>query len=506
MPDSTATGEDRMRDSEQQVPLDAGGPLKTRDKQRWTLDNLMLFELGLVACCMAAFVIFAIYVYVSGDCRPKFLFSGDRAWALQLQCESKGEPPSTAIAPSAPTPPLPAPTFTPSPTPTFTPSPTPAVTPAPRASSWLLVRNKMAAGDICWVNLIDETGGIFWPELDPPSIKPDRGQRFPISPGSYSLEAETCYGTPIERQSSVLIAAFSEYTWDVFGEDWDEDRLTNAYEIDNQLKPNNPDSDGDGLTDGEEVLDIPYLDSCIDALNPDYSMPLILDYDGDGYSDEQEVNQLKTDPCDPLDPGPPSVTIINTTSLPLSDIYLWKESGLPPWGNWLNIDKAIKPGKRYKVPLFEGSYHMWAKAWKADDAHVQLDPRYHVPITTTTEITWTVTDTDEDHDGLSNEYEERIHTSPIYTDTDGDGLGDGDEFYQVLVLYGSSADPCNPDSDGDKYADGLEMELKTDPLDIESYPPIPAPPLPDQDREICPGKGALKVAPTPGTESVAGGW
>jgi hypothetical protein len=464
MSDSTVTGEDRMKDSEQQAPLGAGGPLKARGKRRWTLANLILFELGLLACFVAPFAIFAIYVYVSGDCRPEFRSSGYGAWDLQLQCESKGEPPRAAIAPSAPAPPLPASTFTPSPTPTFIPSPAPTMTPAQPTSSFLLVRNEMAAGTICRVILIDEAGGDIEPKLYQTFIIPRNEQEFPISPGSYSLEAETCKATPIERQSNVMVAASDRYIWDVFGEDWDEDRLTNAYEIDNGLDPSNPDSDGDGLTDGEEVLDIPHLYSCTHALDPDRYMPLMRDYDGDGYIDGQEVNQLKTDPCDPLSPGPPSVTITNTTALPIGDIYLWKVGGLR--GEWQNIYMAIKPGSSYKIPLSEGSYHMWAKAQGMD----VLDPRYHVLITSTAEITWTVTATDTDHDGLSDEFEKQWGcTNPLIPDTDHDGLKDGEEFYQVLKVYHDTADPCNPDTDGDSYEDGLEMnQLKTNPLDPNS--------------------------------------
>ena len=65
--------------------------------------------------------------------------------------------------------------------------------------------------------------------------------------------------------------------------DPDKDGLTNDQEKEFGTDKNNPDTDGDGLTDGEEVLK--YKTS-----------PTKADTDGDGLNDGQEVNQYKTDP------------------------------------------------------------------------------------------------------------------------------------------------------------------------------------------------------------------
>ena len=67
--------------------------------------------------------------------------------------------------------------------------------------------------------------------------------------------------------------------------DSDGDGLTDDEEIDLGTDPNNPDSDGDGLDDGEEVNDT----------NTD---PLDDDTDGDGLSDGDEVDIHGTDPND----------------------------------------------------------------------------------------------------------------------------------------------------------------------------------------------------------------
>ena len=88
--------------------------------------------------------------------------------------------------------------------------------------------------------------------------------------------------------------------------DIDNDGLGKCLEKQIGTDPNNPDTDGDGLNDGEE-----YLTYKTDPLNPDTdgdgltdgnevhkykTDPLKGDTDGDGLSDGDEVNKYKTDP------------------------------------------------------------------------------------------------------------------------------------------------------------------------------------------------------------------
>lgn len=71
--------------------------------------------------------------------------------------------------------------------------------------------------------------------------------------------------------------------------DSDGDGLTDSEEIDLYgTDPTNPDTDGDGLSDGDEVL--------IDGTNP-----LVADTDGGGIGDGQEVLVDGTNPLDPMD-------------------------------------------------------------------------------------------------------------------------------------------------------------------------------------------------------------
>lgn len=70
--------------------------------------------------------------------------------------------------------------------------------------------------------------------------------------------------------------------------DTDGDGLTDDQEIAIGTDPNNPDTDGDGLTDGAEVT-LAAGSGCPSPLDPDS--------DSDTLSDGEEVNTLGTDPC-----------------------------------------------------------------------------------------------------------------------------------------------------------------------------------------------------------------
>lgn len=94
-------------------------------------------------------------------------------------------------------------------------------------------------------------------------------------------------------------------------EDSDGDGLTNQREAETQTDPNNPDTDADGLLDGEEVFQ-----TLTNPLNPDSdgdgvkdgdevrqrTNPLNADSDGDGLGDGNEA-QLGTNPLNPDSDG-----------------------------------------------------------------------------------------------------------------------------------------------------------------------------------------------------------
>jgi outer membrane protein OmpA-like peptidoglycan-associated protein len=70
---------------------------------------------------------------------------------------------------------------------------------------------------------------------------------------------------------------------------------------------------------------------------------------------------------------------------------------------------------------------------------------------------------DDDHDGLTNGEERRYGTNPNVADTDGDGLGDGEEVKRYRT------NPLRPDTDGDGIPDGEEVHTyHTNPTKIDS--------------------------------------
>jgi hypothetical protein len=69
---------------------------------------------------------------------------------------------------------------------------------------------------------------------------------------------------------------------------------------------------------------------------------------------------------------------------------------------------------------------------------------------------------DPDHDGLTNLQEFQLGTDPNNSDTDGDGISDGDEVNKFHT------NPLNPDTDGDGIPDGLEIKLGTNPLNPDT--------------------------------------
>lgn len=155
-------------------------------------------------------------------------------------------------------------------------------------------------------------------------------------------------------------------------QDSDGDGLTNAEEIKIGTDPFKADTDGDGLSDGQEVK--VYMTN-----------PLVPDTDKDGLSDGDEVLKYKTNPLNPDTDGD---------------------------------------------GLLDG-----------DEISRRTDPLNH----------------DTDQDGLDDGVEVKIGTDPLQQDTDKDGLLDGQENQtcpRPLVpdsdgdglLDGKDLDPCNPNN------------------------------------------------------------
>jgi len=214
--------------------------------------------------------------------------------------------------------------------------------------------------------------------------------------------------------------------------DPDADGLTNIDEFHQGTDPQNPDTDSDGLTDGQEV-------------NVYSTLPTNADTDGDGLADGLEVHEIGTDAnasdtdSDGLTDGEEVNFYSTLPTLPdtdgdgLNDGFEVHELKTDP--NDIDTDK-------------DGLNDAW------EFTH-QLSP--------TSSQGQDGSLGDPDTDGLSNIDEFNQATDPQNPDTDGDGLTDGEEIH----LYSTLA--TNPDTDGDGLDDRLEVrDLKTDPNDIDT--------------------------------------
>ncbi len=212
----------------------------------------------------------------------------------------------------------------------------------------------------------------------------------------------------------------------IMGEsDNDKDGLTNGYEREIGTDPDNPDTDGDGLTDGEEVREY----------NTD---PKEIDSDGDNLNDYVEVKEHGTDP-----------NLEDSDSDKLKDGEEISRGTDPMKADTdgdelLDGDEVLTHNTDPKVGDTDGdglSDGDEVRRYKSDPTAV-----------------------DSDSDGLGDGDEVNTHgTNPANDDSDSDGLKDGLELNQFKT------NPLKPDTDGDLLSDGEEVnEHKTDPLKSDS--------------------------------------
>lgn len=260
--------------------------------------------------------------------------------------------------------------------------------------------------------------------------------------------------------------------FDGLDDDLDGDGLTNDLEAANNADPMNPDSDGDGLLDGEEVLTYqsnPQLvDSDSDGLSDSLEVwefgtsPIKADTDDDGLSDTDELQTYETDPLvpdtdeDQLSDGYEVLTSGTDPLLPDTD-----EDGLLDGPEILTHGTDPLDADSDDDSLSDGAEineHQTNPLAADSDADGLTDPQ---------EINTTQTDPlnpDTDGDGLADGAEVNTHgTNPLLADSDSDGVSDGDE----VNTHGTN--PLQADSDGDGLSDGAELnEHSTDPLQADT--------------------------------------
>jgi len=247
------------------------------------------------------------------------------------------------------------------------------------------------------------------------------------------------------------------YGTDPLDPDSDNDGLTDGEEVDgpdgirdngDETDPNDADTDGDGLEDGAELL----LHET-DPLNPDS--------DGDGLTDGDEVDVWSTDPND-----------VDTDGDGLSDGREVLEVGTDPLRPDSDLDGLTDLEEIQGVDGTEGTGDETNPLdADTDDGGiidgVEVD-RGTDPLDPSDDLPGTV---DTDGDGLTDEEEAVLGTDPNDPDSDDDGLLDGEEVRDF------GTDPLDDDSDDDGLTDGEEVEGpdgdretgdETDPLDPDS--------------------------------------
>ncbi|MBW6441114.1 hypothetical protein K0B03_03730, partial [Patescibacteria group bacterium] len=211
-----------------------------------------------------------------------------------------------------------------------------------------------------------------------------------------------CANIPMEDHKKFCLLKVQAGGWENIGYlDSDSDGVTDWNELFMGLDPYNPDTDGDGLSDGEEMPIYGYGTN-----------PKVRDTDGDGLSDYEEIMVYKTNPNKP-----------DTDGDGISDGDEIKNGTNP------NSGDADKDGLS-----------------DIDEIKYGTDPN----------------NPDTDGDGMSDYEEVRDGFDPlvfgkVLSDTDGDGLLDIDE-----IFYGT--DRLNPDTDGDGISDKDEVDNLTNPL------------------------------------------
>lgn len=250
--------------------------------------------------------------------------------------------------------------------------------------------------------------------------------------------------------------------------DTDGDGLSDGDELTHHTTdPTQPDTDGDGLSDGIEAISqsaIPVSDSQAGELTAQQQTlavkanPHAVDTDSDGLPDATEIQQL-TDPKrvdtdgDGLSDGSEytdhntSATKTDTDSDRLPDgdeVQLYETSPTTPDTDADGLPDAGEIRQYQTSPTVSDSDS--DNLSDGDEIDIGTNP----------------VEPDTDGDGLSDGTETKLGFGPLTTDTDSDRLSDGIEYN----TYGT--DPTSSDTDSDGLSDAEEVQLGTAPTTADS--------------------------------------
>jgi transglutaminase-like putative cysteine protease len=287
-------------------------------------------------------------------------------------------------------------------------------------------------------------------------------------------------------------------TDDILLRDTDNDMLTDEKELELGTNVTNPDTDGDNLMDGKEVLthDTNPLDKDSDddglfdgeevvtGADGYVTDPNNNDTDSDSLNDSYEVSISMTNPTksDTDDDSLSDALEIDGTDGIATNPNKWDtDSDLLPDG-WrdTNGNGIIDLGE-YEDRNLNG--RLETGSWNGGDGPGETDPTKadtdgggaldsdeifaqvsHNPLDSTDDADIIDTDrdglTDLEEDKNSNGVVDPGETDPKKADTDDDGIGDKEEL--IPGSDGYITDPLNPDSDNDTIFDGEEVKPGND--------------------------------------------
>lgn len=261
--------------------------------------------------------------------------------------------------------------------------------------------------------------------------------------------------------------------------DPDGDGLSNTLEYGALVDPSNPDSDGDGLTDGEEY-------------HLYHSNPALVDTDNDDLSDYEEASVHHTNPNhwdtdgDTLgDYAEVSTHLTNPLEIDTDGDWMWDDWELDnsldpndPADGLLDADGDGLPNKLEFVFIPRGQDPLVADAagfdWNADHDLDELTTQQEMFV-----ILSNPGEPDTDGDRMADGWEAQFGYNPkvnnntdsnpnndATADPDSDGLTNEEE--SALGTH-----PNDPDTDGDGVNDGVENSQGSNPKDINHNTPPP---------------------------------
>jgi hypothetical protein len=240
--------------------------------------------------------------------------------------------------------------------------------------------------------------------------------------------------------------------------------------------PLDPDTDDDGLLDGEEGAGGPYygLSILYNETNEEANLEKLYPDSADSTPDDDPVifNYGYTHPLDNDTDDDSYLQLWNGTKAMVNGEHVFLHSmtdGEEVKGIWVTFITEGEPNRTLVRtnpvnPDTDGDTGADRTKPIPDDRYLNSDG-YELSLNPPTDPT----NADSDHDGLIdglegflNPYPESYHTNPTNPDTDGDGLGDMQE-----ILLGT--DPRNADTDFDLVLDGDEYHrFHTNPHQADS--------------------------------------